>query len=214
MRQHQSTLDPAPSSCGDICRPVRGAGAEGRRRLQAWTRTGLKLHRAVPHAHGAAGHLDWSSAIIDAASLRAEGGALADALGRSLEDLLGPTSPVRALEPPVPNPPDGTTDTPAYPAMRAAYLRAVGRRVRGLRHQRDLSQTDLATAAGMRQGFLSKIERGVALTAVLGPILVDKDGPTWTHPPSVVHRVPVTRGDCPLSVKLVGRCGLDLRGRS
>jgi transcriptional regulator with XRE-family HTH domain len=83
---------------------------------------------------------------------------LADALGLSLEDLLGPTSSVRPSEPPLPSPPDGTADTdPDAPA----YLRAVGGRVRHLRHQRDLSQTELATAAGMRQGFLSKIERGV-----------------------------------------------------
>lgn len=47
------------------------------RRFQAWTRAGLwpKLHRAVLDAHGAAGDIDWSSAIIDAASLRAKRGA-------------------------------------------------------------------------------------------------------------------------------------------
>jgi len=48
------------------------------RRFQSWTRAGLwpKLHRAVLDVHGAAGDVDWSSAIIDAASLRAKRGAL------------------------------------------------------------------------------------------------------------------------------------------
>jgi transcriptional regulator with XRE-family HTH domain len=54
---------------------------------------------------------------------------LADALGLSLEELLGPTSSVRPPEPPHPSPPDGTADTDADPDA-PAYLRAVGRRVR------------------------------------------------------------------------------------
>lgn len=47
------------------------------RRFQAWSRAGVwvKLHRAVLDAHGAAGEIDWSAAIIDAASLRAKRGA-------------------------------------------------------------------------------------------------------------------------------------------
>ncbi|MCK9931810.1 transposase [Frankia sp. Mgl5] len=47
------------------------------RRFQAWTRAGLwaRLHRAILDSHGAAGDLDWSSAIVDAASLRAKKGA-------------------------------------------------------------------------------------------------------------------------------------------
>jgi hypothetical protein len=47
------------------------------RRFQAWTRAGVwpRLHRAVLDAHGAAGDIDWSSTIVDAASLRAKRGA-------------------------------------------------------------------------------------------------------------------------------------------
>lgn len=47
------------------------------RRFQAWTRAGVWawLHRAVLDAQGAAGSIDWSSAIVDAASLRAKRGA-------------------------------------------------------------------------------------------------------------------------------------------
>jgi transposase len=51
--------------------------ATAHRRFQAWTKAGLwpRLHRAVLDAHGAAGDVDWSSAIIDAASVRAKRGA-------------------------------------------------------------------------------------------------------------------------------------------
>jgi transposase len=47
------------------------------RRFQQWTKAGLwpRLHRAVLDAHGAAGEVDWSCAIIDAASVRAKRGA-------------------------------------------------------------------------------------------------------------------------------------------
>ena len=58
--------------------PSFGASAPtAHRRFTAWTAAGLwpKLHRAVLDAHGAAGDIDWSSAIIDAASLRAKRGA-------------------------------------------------------------------------------------------------------------------------------------------
>jgi transposase len=46
------------------------------RRFQVWTRAGVwaRLHRAVLDAHGAAGDIDWSSVIVDAASLRAKRG--------------------------------------------------------------------------------------------------------------------------------------------
>ncbi|OHV25207.1 transposase [Parafrankia soli] len=48
------------------------------RRFQAWTRAGVwpRLHRAVLDAHGVAGQVDWSSVIVDAASLRAKRGDL------------------------------------------------------------------------------------------------------------------------------------------
>nr|WP_261568236.1 IS5 family transposase [Frankia gtarii] len=48
------------------------------RRFQAWTRAGVwpRLHRAVLDAHGEAGRVDWSSVIVDAASLRAKKGTL------------------------------------------------------------------------------------------------------------------------------------------
>ncbi|CUU53788.1 Putative transposase of IS4/5 family (DUF4096) [Parafrankia irregularis] len=47
------------------------------RRFQAWTRAGLwpRLHRAVLDRHGAAGNVDWASAIVDSASVRAKKGA-------------------------------------------------------------------------------------------------------------------------------------------
>jgi transposase len=48
------------------------------RRFHAWTRVGVwpRLHRAVLDAHGVAGDVDWSSVIVDAASLRAKKGDL------------------------------------------------------------------------------------------------------------------------------------------
>ncbi|WP_112104560.1 IS5 family transposase [Parafrankia sp. Ea1.12] len=48
------------------------------RRFQAWTRAGVwpRLHRAVLDAHGVVGQVDWSSVIVDAASLRAKKGSL------------------------------------------------------------------------------------------------------------------------------------------
>ncbi len=48
------------------------------RRFQTWTRAGVRprLHRLVLDAHGGAGRVDWSSVIVDAASLRAKKGAL------------------------------------------------------------------------------------------------------------------------------------------
>ncbi|MCM3884966.1 IS5 family transposase [Frankia sp. R82] len=48
------------------------------RRFQTWTRAGVwpRLHRAVLDAHGEAGRIDWSSVIVDAASLRAKKGTL------------------------------------------------------------------------------------------------------------------------------------------
>jgi transposase len=46
------------------------------RRFTAWTTAGLwpKLHREILDRLGAAGELDWSSAILDAASVRAKRG--------------------------------------------------------------------------------------------------------------------------------------------
>ena len=46
------------------------------RRFTAWTEAGLwpKLHRAVLDRLGAAGDIDWSAAILDAASVRAKKG--------------------------------------------------------------------------------------------------------------------------------------------
>lgn len=43
------------------------------RRFQAWTRVGVwsRLHRAVLDAHGDAAEIDWSTAIVEAARLRA-----------------------------------------------------------------------------------------------------------------------------------------------
>ncbi|CAI7976586.1 transposase [Frankia sp. Hr75.2] len=48
------------------------------RRFQTWTQAGVwsRLHRAVLDAHGGAGQVDWSSVIVDAASLRAKRGDL------------------------------------------------------------------------------------------------------------------------------------------
>lgn len=50
--------------------------ATAHRRFTAWTRAGVwrRLHRAVLDELGARGELDWSSAIIDAASVRAKRG--------------------------------------------------------------------------------------------------------------------------------------------
>lgn len=48
------------------------------RRFTTWTRAGLwpRLHREVLDRLGAAGELDWSAAILDAASVRAKRGDL------------------------------------------------------------------------------------------------------------------------------------------
>ncbi|WP_406466544.1 IS5 family transposase [Streptomyces sp. NBC_01594] len=50
--------------------------ATAHRRFSAWTEAGLwrRLHRAVLDELGARGELDWSSAIVDAASVRAKKG--------------------------------------------------------------------------------------------------------------------------------------------
>lgn len=50
--------------------------ATAHRRFMAWTRAGLwrRLHRAVLDELGRQGAIDWSRAIIDAASLRAKRG--------------------------------------------------------------------------------------------------------------------------------------------
>nr|WP_322768859.1 transposase [Frankia sp. Cr1] len=47
------------------------------RRFQAWTKAGVwpRLHQVMLDVHGGAGDVDWSSAIVDAASLRAKKGA-------------------------------------------------------------------------------------------------------------------------------------------
>ncbi|MFF4517913.1 IS5 family transposase [Streptomyces mirabilis] len=52
--------------------------ATAHRRFTAWTEAGLwrRLHRAVLDELGARGELDWTSAIIDAASVRAKRGSL------------------------------------------------------------------------------------------------------------------------------------------
>lgn len=52
--------------------------ATAHRRFTVWTETGLwcRPHRAVLDELGARGELDWSSAIVDAASARAKGGSL------------------------------------------------------------------------------------------------------------------------------------------
>ncbi|OHV30432.1 transposase [Pseudofrankia sp. EUN1h] len=51
--------------------------ATAHRRFQQWSRAGVwpRLHRAVLDRHGAVGNVDWSSGIVDAASLRAKRGA-------------------------------------------------------------------------------------------------------------------------------------------
>jgi len=48
------------------------------RRFTAWTEDGLwrKLHVAVLDNLGERGEIDWSRAVVDAASLRAKGGAI------------------------------------------------------------------------------------------------------------------------------------------
>ena len=50
--------------------------ATAHRRFAAWTRDGLwrRLHQAVLDELGAQGELDWSAAIVDAASVRAKRG--------------------------------------------------------------------------------------------------------------------------------------------
>jgi transposase len=50
--------------------------ATAHRRFAAWTKAGVwpRLHRAVLDRLGAAGELDWTSAIIDGASVRAKRG--------------------------------------------------------------------------------------------------------------------------------------------
>lgn len=47
------------------------------RRFTEWTRAALwrRLHQAVPDGLGSRGGVDWSRAILDAASVRAKGGA-------------------------------------------------------------------------------------------------------------------------------------------
>ncbi|WP_327369860.1 IS5 family transposase [Streptomyces sp. NBC_01217] len=52
--------------------------ATAHRRFTAWTEAGLwrRLHRAVLDELGARGELDWTSAIVDAASVRAKRGSL------------------------------------------------------------------------------------------------------------------------------------------
>ncbi|WP_445067663.1 IS5 family transposase [Streptomyces sp. SAS_281] len=52
--------------------------ATAHRRFTTWTKAGLwrRLHRAVMDELGARGELDWTSAIIDAASVRAKRGSL------------------------------------------------------------------------------------------------------------------------------------------
>ncbi len=51
--------------------------ATAHRRFAAWTEAGVwrRLHRAVLDGLGAGGELDWTSAIVDAASVRAKRGA-------------------------------------------------------------------------------------------------------------------------------------------
>ncbi|WP_411090106.1 transposase [Streptomyces sp. 061-3] len=53
--------------------------ATAHRRFTVWTEAGLwrRLHRAVLDELGARGELDWTSAIVDAASMRAKRGGLA-----------------------------------------------------------------------------------------------------------------------------------------
>ncbi|GGJ62340.1 transposase [Streptomyces brasiliensis] len=51
--------------------------ATAHRRFTAWTKAGLwrRLHRTVLDELGVRGELDWTSAIVDAASVRAKRGA-------------------------------------------------------------------------------------------------------------------------------------------
>ncbi|MEN8654107.1 transposase [Streptomyces sp. 21So2-11] len=53
------------------------SSATAHRRFTVWTEAGLwrRLHRAVLDELGALGELDWTSAIVDAASVRAKRGA-------------------------------------------------------------------------------------------------------------------------------------------
>ncbi|GAA0909115.1 hypothetical protein GCM10009574_101500 [Streptomyces asiaticus] len=52
------------------------SSATAHRRFSAWTEAGLwrRLHQAVLDELGARGELDWTSAIVDAASVRAKKG--------------------------------------------------------------------------------------------------------------------------------------------
>ncbi|MFB9573046.1 transposase [Streptomyces yanii] len=54
--------------------------ATAHRRFTVWTEAGLwrRLHRAVLDELGARGEVDWTSAIVDAASVRAKKGGIAD----------------------------------------------------------------------------------------------------------------------------------------
>jgi transcriptional regulator with XRE-family HTH domain len=54
--------------------------------------------------------------------------------------------------------PDQSVDPTA--AELATFLRSVGRQVRWLRFRHDLTQDELATAAGMSRSFVSLIEQG------------------------------------------------------
>jgi hypothetical protein len=53
------------------------SSATAHRRFTAWTQAGLwrRLHRQMLDRLGARGEVDWSSAILDAASVRAKRGA-------------------------------------------------------------------------------------------------------------------------------------------
>jgi hypothetical protein len=54
------------------------SSATAHRRFSVWTGVGLwrRLHRAVLDELGARGEVDWTSAIVDAASVRQNGGSL------------------------------------------------------------------------------------------------------------------------------------------
>jgi hypothetical protein len=56
---------------------VRGVPADGASPVPGLDRGGVwpKLRRAILDLHGAAGDIDWSAAIVDAASVRAKRGA-------------------------------------------------------------------------------------------------------------------------------------------
>ncbi|HEV7656590.1 MAG TPA: helix-turn-helix transcriptional regulator [Mycobacteriales bacterium] len=58
--------------------------------------------------------------------------------------------------------PDAPAASAALPAGQgeALFLRALGKRVRLLRRLRELSQEELAQAAGMSRSFVSLIEKG------------------------------------------------------